>query len=49
MLKVLAGSIRKFKLPSLLAALLVVIEAACETMMPFLMAKMIDQGITPGN
>lgn len=49
MLKVLARSVREFKWPSVLASLMVVVEAACETMIPFLMAKIIDQGITPGN
>ncbi|GKS81240.1 ABC transporter [Ligilactobacillus pabuli] len=49
MLKVLAKSIREFKLPSVLASLMVVLETACETMIPFLMAKIIDQGFTPRN
>ncbi len=48
MLKVLARSVREFKAPSVISSLMVVIEAACETIIPFLMARIIDDGITPG-
>ncbi|GBG94285.1 multidrug ABC transporter ATP-binding and permease protein [Ligilactobacillus salitolerans] len=49
MIKVLARSVRKYKTASILSALMVIIESACETIIPFLMARIIDDGITARN
>jgi len=49
MLKTLARSIRQYKRESLLAPLFMSLEVAMEVLIPFLMASLIDQGITAGN
>lgn len=49
MLKLLLKSVRHYRWASILTPLLVTAEVAIETFIPFLMAAMIDKGITPGN
>ena len=48
-LRTLAGHIRQFKLPSLLTPVFMIIEVRMETIIPFLMADIIDNGVTAGN
>ncbi|PWG00238.1 ABC transporter ATP-binding protein [Levilactobacillus bambusae] len=48
MLRTLAKSVRQYKWPSIFSAVCVLIEAAAETLIPFYMATMIDQGINAG-
>lgn len=45
MLKTLMGSIREYKKSSLLAPLFVALEVVMETLIPLLMARLIDEGI----
>lgn len=45
MIKQLSQSIREYKLPSLLAPLFVSMEVVLEVMIPFLMGKLVDNGI----
>lgn len=45
MIKQLSKSIREFKLPSLLAPVFVSLEVLMEVLIPFLMGKLIDNGI----
>ncbi|MFA6948246.1 MAG: ABC transporter ATP-binding protein [Eubacteriales bacterium] len=49
MIKRLLRSVREFKLPSLLTPLFVTLEAVMEVVIPYLMADLIDSGITAGN
>lgn len=49
MIKKLAGSIRQYKKDSILAPLLVTMEAVMEVVIPLLMANLIDFGIEAGN
>ena len=49
MLKTLAKSIRQYKRESLLAPLFMLLEIAMEVLMPFLMARLIDNGIDVGD
>lgn len=49
MLKRIGHSVREFKKYAFISPLLVAIETFIETFIPFLMAKMIDKGIVPGN
>ena len=45
MIKKLSACIREFKLPSLLSPLFVSLEVLMEVLIPFLMGKLIDNGI----
>ena len=49
MIKKLAKSIRQYKLPSILAPIFVAMEVVLEVLIPFYMAKLIDNGINDGN
>lgn len=49
MIRQLLQSVREYKRDALISPLLVAIETFIETMIPFLMAGMIDKGIVPGN
>lgn len=49
MIKKLAKSIRQYKKPSVLSPIFMALEVAMEVMIPFLMARLIDNGITAGN
>ena len=48
MLKQLAKCIREYKLPSILAPITIMMEVVMETIIPFVMAKLIDNGINKG-
>jgi ATP-binding cassette subfamily B multidrug efflux pump len=47
-IRILMKSLREFKLSSILAPVLVIGEVAMEVLIPFIMAMLIDQGITAG-
>jgi ATP-binding cassette subfamily B protein len=49
MIRTLAGSIRQYKKQTILAPLTVCGEVILEILIPFLMARLIDQGIDAGN
>lgn len=49
MLKQLAKCIREYKLPSILAPITIMMEVVMETVIPFIMAKLIDNGINKGD
>ncbi|MDO4634102.1 MAG: ABC transporter ATP-binding protein [Eubacteriales bacterium] len=49
MLKNLMGSVREYKTPSLLAPLCVILEVFLEVLIPYLMASLIDKGISVGD
>lgn len=49
MIKTLARCIRDAALPAILTPILVLCEALIEVSIPTVMAKLIDEGITPGN
>ncbi|MCR3955236.1 MAG: ABC transporter ATP-binding protein/permease [Gudongella sp.] len=49
MIKTLARSIREYKKSSILTPLFVMLEVLFEVMIPFLMARLIDQGIDAGD
>ena len=49
MIKKLMRSIREYKTPSLLAPLFVALEVVMETLIPLLMARLIDEGIDGAN
>lgn len=49
MLKRLGHSVREFKKYAWISPVLVAIETFIETFIPYLMSKMIDNGIIPGN
>ncbi len=49
MLKTLAACVRQAKLPAILTPVFVVLESVLEVMLPGVMAKLIDNGITVGN
>jgi len=49
MIKRLAKSIRQFKRDTILAPMLMVLEVATEILIPFLMASLIDKGISVGD
>jgi ATP-binding cassette subfamily B protein len=49
MIRQLAGCIGKYKKDTLLAPLFVTLEVILEVAIPFLMAKLIDNGIEAGN
>ena len=49
MIKRLAKCIREYKLPSILTPILVSLEVVMEVLIPYLMGKLIDNGIKPGD
>ncbi len=49
MIKTLAKSIREYKKNSILTPIFVMLEVLFEVMIPFIMARLIDQGIDAGN
>ena len=49
MLNRLLGSVRQYKMSSLLTPLFVVLEVGLEVAIPLLMANLIDYGIDAGN
>ena len=49
MLKQLAKCIREYKLPSILAPITIMMEVVMETVIPFIMARLIDNGINKGD
>ena len=49
MLKTLLKQVKEFKAPSLMTPVFMVLEVLMETLIPFLMATMIDEGIEQGN
>lgn len=49
MIKRLAGCIRQYKTLSILAPFFVTLEVIMEVFIPFLMSKLIDNGIDGGN
>ena len=49
MIKMLAKSIREYKLVSILAPIFVIFEVVLEVLLPYLMADLIDSGVNKGN
>ena len=49
MLKQLAKCIREYKMPSILAPITIMMEVVMETVIPFIMARLIDNGINKGD
>lgn len=49
MLHTLLKSVREYRIQTIISPLIVVSESAIETLIPFLMAAIIDRGIRPGN
>ena len=49
MIKKLAKSIREYKVPTFLTPLFMILEVVMETLIPFLLAKLIDDGVKLGN
>ena len=49
MLKTLLKHVKEYKLPSILTPIVMILEVLMETLVPFLMASMIDNGINAGN
>ena len=49
MIKKLAGCVRQAKLPAIITPIFVLLESLLEVYIPTVMAKLIDEGITPGN
>lgn len=49
MIKTLAKCIREAKLPAILTPIFVLLESLIEVMIPTIMAKLIDEGITLGS
>ena len=49
MLKTLLKHVKEYKLPSILTPIVMLLEVFMETLVPFLMASMIDKGVTAGN
>lgn len=49
MIKRLSKCIREYKLPSILTPILVSLEVVMEVLIPYLMGKLIDNGIKPGD
>ncbi len=49
MIRTLLKSVREYRKQTITTPILVVIEAAIETLIPFLMAMIIDRGINAGN
>ncbi len=49
MIRTLMHSLREFKRQAILSPIFVVCEVVLEILIPYIMARLIDQGITPGN
>lgn len=49
MIKRLLSSVREYKKSAILTSICMIIEVAMEIIIPFLLAKLIDEGITAGN
>lgn len=49
MIKILAKSIREYRFPSILAPIFVTLEVIMEVLLPFLMARLIDDGVNKGD
>ena len=49
MLKTLSAQIKEYKKASILAPLFIVCEVIVELLIPFLMASIIDKGVSSGN
>jgi len=49
MLKTLLKHVKEYKLPSILTPIVMLLEVFMETLIPFLMASMIDNGVNAGN
>ena len=49
MLKTLLKHVKEYKLPSILTPIVMILEVLMETVVPFLMASMIDNGVNAGN
>lgn len=49
MIKKLIKSIREYVKPTILTPICMVLEVSMEIAIPFLLAKLIDEGITPGD
>ena len=49
MLKTLLKHVKEYKLPSILTPIVMLLEVLMETVVPFLMASMIDNGVNAGN
>ena len=49
MIKTLAAQIKEFKKESILTPVFMVLEVIFETLIPLLMASIIDQGVEAGN
>lgn len=49
MLKTLLKEVKEYKLPSLLTPVCMIVEVLMETLIPFLMASIIDKGVNAGN
>ncbi|MBQ6384689.1 MAG: ABC transporter ATP-binding protein [Lachnospiraceae bacterium] len=48
-IKILAGEIREYKLPSILTPVFMVLEVIVEMLIPLLMARIVDDGVNGGN
>ena len=49
MIRRLAGCVRQYKLPAILAPLIILCESAMEVLIPTLMADLIDYGVEMGD
>jgi len=49
MLKTLLKEVKQYKLPSILTPIVMILEVLMETLVPFLMASIIDNGVNAGN
>ncbi len=49
MIKTLASQIKEFKLPSILTPIFMILEVVMETVIPLMMASIIDQGVEAGD
>ena len=49
MLRTLLKEVKQYKLPSILTPIIMILEVLMETLIPFLMASIIDDGVNAGN
>jgi len=49
MLKTLLKEVKQYKLPSIMTPIVMILEVLMETLIPFLMASIIDDGVNAGN
>ena len=49
MIRTLAAQIKEYKVPAILTPIFVAFEVLFDILIPFLMSRMVDLGITPGN